>query len=66
MAAWGPAGAAAIDLRFRHLNNRRANAVFVDGHAGSFTWKKPGKGGSDLQFRNFILDNMYVNDLKYK
>jgi prepilin-type N-terminal cleavage/methylation domain-containing protein/prepilin-type processing-associated H-X9-DG protein len=66
MAAWGPAGAAAIDFRFRHLNNKRANAVFVDGHAGSFTWKKPGRGGSDLKFANFILDNMYTQDLKYK
>ncbi|MEA2735043.1 MAG: hypothetical protein QOE14_1494 [Humisphaera sp.] len=66
LSAWGPLGATASQIRFRHLNNRRANAVFVDGHAGSFTWKKPGKGGSDLQFRNFILDNMYPNDLKYK
>jgi prepilin-type processing-associated H-X9-DG protein len=65
-SAWGPAGAAAIQIRFRHLNNRRANAVFVDGHAGSFTWKRSGLGGSDLEFKNFILDNMYLNDLKYK
>jgi len=59
-------GTAAIDLRFRHLGNRRANALFCDGHVGSFTWKRPGLGGSDLQFRNFILDDMRNQDLRFK
>jgi prepilin-type processing-associated H-X9-DG protein len=65
LAHHGPGGAAATDIRFRHLNNRQANAVFVDGHAAGFRWNRPGLGGSDLQFKNFILDDMYTQDLHF-
>jgi prepilin-type N-terminal cleavage/methylation domain-containing protein/prepilin-type processing-associated H-X9-DG protein len=58
-------GGAATDIRFRHLNNRVANALFVDGHVGSFHWKRPGLGGSDLQFKNFLLDDMRNQDLRF-
>jgi prepilin-type N-terminal cleavage/methylation domain-containing protein/prepilin-type processing-associated H-X9-DG protein len=27
------------NIRFRHNNNTQANALFVDGHAGTFSWK---------------------------
>ncbi len=53
------------DLRFRHMNNTQANALFCDGHCGSFSFKHPGLGGSDLQFKNFILDDYRVDDLKW-
>jgi prepilin-type N-terminal cleavage/methylation domain-containing protein/prepilin-type processing-associated H-X9-DG protein len=59
-------GGAATQIRYRHLNNRQANALFADGHVGSFRWKRAGLGGSDLQFRNFILDDMRNQDLKFK
>jgi prepilin-type processing-associated H-X9-DG protein len=59
-------GGAAIQIRFRHLGNRVANALFADGHVGSFRWKRPGLGGSDLQFKNFLLDDMRTQDLKFR
>jgi prepilin-type processing-associated H-X9-DG protein len=65
MLAAHKSGGAAIQIRFRHLNNRRANALFADGHVGSFTWNRAGLGGSDLQFRNFILDDMRNQDLRF-
>jgi prepilin-type N-terminal cleavage/methylation domain-containing protein/prepilin-type processing-associated H-X9-DG protein len=61
----GPGGGAATMVRYRHLNNKQANAVFADGHASSFRWNRPGTGGTELKFENFILDNMFTNDLKY-
>jgi len=61
----GPNGAHGINIRFRHLNNRQANALFVDGHCGGFRWNRPGLGGSELQFKNFILDDMRNQDLKF-
>jgi len=66
LADHGPNGSAATDMRFRHLNNRQGNALFVDGHAGSFRWNHPGLGGSDLQFKNFLLDDMRNQDLRFK
>jgi prepilin-type N-terminal cleavage/methylation domain-containing protein/prepilin-type processing-associated H-X9-DG protein len=57
-------GSTGIDIRFRHMKNRVANALFSDGHVGSFRWTRPGLGGSDLQFRNFILDDMRRYDIK--
>lgn len=61
----GPNGAHGINVRFRHLRNRVANAVFADGHADSFHFTRPGLGGSDLQFKNFILDDMRTQDLVF-
>ena len=52
-------------MRFRHLGNTVANALFVDGHVGSFHWKRPGFGGSDLEFKNFILDDLRKQDMKF-
>jgi prepilin-type N-terminal cleavage/methylation domain-containing protein/prepilin-type processing-associated H-X9-DG protein len=52
------------DIRFRHMNNTQANALFADGHADSFHFKHPGYGGTDLQFKNFILDDYRVGDVK--
>ena len=60
-----PSGRAAIQIRFRHNKNKLANVLFADGHAAGLHWKKPGLGGSDLKFANFILDNMYTQDLKF-
>jgi prepilin-type N-terminal cleavage/methylation domain-containing protein/prepilin-type processing-associated H-X9-DG protein len=62
----GPNGATGTCVRFRHLNNRVANAVFVDGHAGSFHYKRPGLGGSDMEFKNFILDDYRPQDQQFK
>lgn len=62
----GPNGATGIDVRFRHMNNTEAHAVFCDGHAGVFHWKHPGFGGTDMQFRNFILDDNRVYDEIFK
>jgi prepilin-type N-terminal cleavage/methylation domain-containing protein/prepilin-type processing-associated H-X9-DG protein len=62
----GPNGAHGIDIRFRHMNNKVANAVFVDGHVGSFHWNRPGLGGSDLKFQNFILDDLRTQDMVFK
>jgi len=53
------------DMRFRHLKNTTANALFVDGHVGSFHWKRPGFGGSDILFKNFILDDLRKQDMKF-
>jgi prepilin-type processing-associated H-X9-DG protein len=58
----GPNGATGIDVRFRHMNNKQANAVFCDGHATSFHWNHPGFGGTDMQFKNFILDDNRIQD----
>jgi prepilin-type N-terminal cleavage/methylation domain-containing protein/prepilin-type processing-associated H-X9-DG protein len=58
----GANGATGNDIRFRHMRNTSANAVFCDGHAGSFKWKRPGFGGSELQFKNFILDDKRRQD----
>jgi prepilin-type processing-associated H-X9-DG protein len=60
-----PTTGTAINIRFRHLKNTVANAVFVDGHVESFHWKRPGLGGSDLQFKNFILDDLRKQDMIY-
>jgi len=54
-----------IQIRFRHVKDTVANALFVDGHVGSFHWKRPGLGGSDLQFKNFILDDLRKQDMKF-
>jgi prepilin-type processing-associated H-X9-DG protein len=61
----GPNGATGNIIRFRHMKNRIANALFLDGHVGSFHWSRPGFGGSDLQFRNFILDDLRKQDMKF-
>lgn len=60
-----PATGTGIDVRFRHMKNTVANALFADGHVGAFHWKRPGIGGSDLQFRNFILDDMRRNEMRF-
>jgi prepilin-type N-terminal cleavage/methylation domain-containing protein/prepilin-type processing-associated H-X9-DG protein len=46
-----------ITIRFRHMGNRQANALFVDGHVGAFAWQRPGLGGSDLSWRNILVDD---------
>jgi prepilin-type processing-associated H-X9-DG protein len=61
----GPNGATGVDIRFRHLNNTTANALFADGHCASFHWKRPGFGGTDLAFKNFILDDNRPQDYRY-
>jgi prepilin-type processing-associated H-X9-DG protein len=53
------------DIRFRHLHNTTLNALFVDGHVGSFHWTRPGFGGTDLQWKNFILDDFRTEDLLF-
>ncbi len=58
----GPNGATGINIRFRHMKNTQANALFCDGHTGSFRWNRPGFGGSELQFKNFILDDNRTQD----
>jgi len=60
----GPNYAQGNDIRFRHMNNTQANALFADGHCGSFHFKHPGYGGTDLQFKNFLLDDYRLEDLK--
>jgi prepilin-type N-terminal cleavage/methylation domain-containing protein/prepilin-type processing-associated H-X9-DG protein len=52
-------------IRYRHLNNKQANALFADGHAASFAWTRPGRGGSELKFENFCLDDYYLKDQKF-
>jgi prepilin-type N-terminal cleavage/methylation domain-containing protein/prepilin-type processing-associated H-X9-DG protein len=54
------------DLRFRHMNNTQSNALFFDGHCDSFHYKHPGTGGTDLQFKNFILDDYRWGDIKWQ
>ena len=61
----GPNGATGVDIRFRHINNTQGNALFADGHAEGFRWKRPGFGGSDLQFKNFILDNYRTQEMVF-
>jgi prepilin-type processing-associated H-X9-DG protein len=55
-----------IALRFRHNKNTRANALFADGHADGFSWKRAGVGGSDLQWRNILLDDLRDQDNRYR
>lgn len=62
----GPNGATGVDMRFRHMNNTVGNALFCDGHAGSFHWSRPGFGGSDVQFKNFMLDDPRRYDEQFK
>jgi prepilin-type N-terminal cleavage/methylation domain-containing protein/prepilin-type processing-associated H-X9-DG protein len=62
----GANGATGTDVRYRHMNNKQANAVFCDGHASSFHWTRPGFGGTDMQFKNFILDDNRVQDEIFK
>jgi len=64
-ATYGPFNSMRNDLRFRHMNNTQANALFADGHCGSFSWKHPGSGGTDLQFKNFILDDYKTEYLNW-
>jgi len=52
-----------INVRFRHLNNRSANALFCDGHAASFRWKHAGLGGAEWQWKNILLDDYRTQDL---
>ncbi|HEY1921273.1 MAG TPA: DUF1559 domain-containing protein [Tepidisphaeraceae bacterium] len=59
----GPNNAFGNDMRFRHMNNTQANALCCDGHVETFHWKRPGTGGTDLQFKNFILDDYRIRDL---
>jgi prepilin-type N-terminal cleavage/methylation domain-containing protein/prepilin-type processing-associated H-X9-DG protein len=54
------------DLRFRHMNNTQSNALFFDGHCDSFHYKHAGSGGTDLQFKNFILDDYRWGDIKWQ
>jgi prepilin-type N-terminal cleavage/methylation domain-containing protein/prepilin-type processing-associated H-X9-DG protein len=61
----GPNNALGSDMRFRHLSNSAANALFADGHVGTFHWKKPGYGGTDLQWKNFLLDDYRTEDLHF-
>lgn len=53
------------DLRFRHMNNTQANALFCDGHADSFHYKHAGYGGTDMQWNNIILENYHVEQLLF-
>ncbi len=50
----GPNGSKGNDMRFRHMKNTQANALFADGRADVFHYKQPGPGGSDIQWRNLI------------
>jgi prepilin-type processing-associated H-X9-DG protein len=61
----GPHNALGNDLRFRHMNNTQANALFCDGHCDSFHFKHPGDGGSDLQYKNFMLDDFRTGDVHF-
>lgn len=61
----GPYNALGNDIRFRHMNNTQANALFCDGHVDSFHFKHPGNGGSDLQYKNFMLDDYRTGDLRF-
>ena len=61
----GPGDGAATMLRFRHNGNSQGNALFADGHARGLHYNRPGLGGSELRFDNFILDNM-MQGLRFK
>jgi prepilin-type N-terminal cleavage/methylation domain-containing protein/prepilin-type processing-associated H-X9-DG protein len=61
----GPNGAIGNDMRFRHMNNTQTNALFVDGHAGAFRYSHPGYGGSELKWKNIILDDYRVEDVYF-
>jgi prepilin-type N-terminal cleavage/methylation domain-containing protein/prepilin-type processing-associated H-X9-DG protein len=61
----GPYNALGNDIRFRHMNNTQANALFCDGHVDSFHFKHPGNGGSDLQYKNFMLDDFQTSDMRF-
>jgi prepilin-type N-terminal cleavage/methylation domain-containing protein/prepilin-type processing-associated H-X9-DG protein len=61
----GPNQAMGNDVRFRHMNNTAANALFVDGHCGTFHFNHPGYGGTDLQFKNFMLDDFRPYNLRW-
>ena len=54
----GPGDGAATMIRYRHNNNSQGNVLFADGHAAGLHWSRPGLGGSELRFENFILDNL--------
>ncbi|MBC8105624.1 MAG: type II secretion system protein [Anaerolineae bacterium] len=60
-----PATGTGTSIRFRHMKNTAANALFADGHVSTFRWKRPGFGGSDLQFRNFILDDLRRGEMRF-
>jgi prepilin-type N-terminal cleavage/methylation domain-containing protein/prepilin-type processing-associated H-X9-DG protein len=62
---FGPNGSGGSQMRFRHVKNTQANALFVDGHVGTFHWKRPGPGGSDLTFRNICLDDLNYGDMQF-
>jgi prepilin-type processing-associated H-X9-DG protein len=47
------------------MHNTQANALFADGHAASFVFKRRGYGGTDMQYKNFILDDYRTQDLKF-
>jgi prepilin-type processing-associated H-X9-DG protein len=49
--------------RFETHSAHLSFALFVDGHVDSFRWQRPGFGGSDLQFKNFILDDLRRQDM---
>jgi prepilin-type N-terminal cleavage/methylation domain-containing protein/prepilin-type processing-associated H-X9-DG protein len=61
----GPNGALPNNMRFRHLNNTQANALFCDGHVGTFHFKQPGIGGSDVEWKNIVLDDYRTQDLLF-
>jgi len=61
----GPNNSLGEDIRFRHMHNTQLNALFVDGHVGSFHWFRPGNGGTDLQWKNFILDDYRTEDMQF-
>ena len=54
----GPNNARGNDIRFRHIKNSRANALFADGRADSFRYLRPGVGGSDSKWANLIPDEL--------
>jgi prepilin-type processing-associated H-X9-DG protein/prepilin-type N-terminal cleavage/methylation domain-containing protein len=54
-----------ISIRFRHNGNKQANALFADGHVDNFRWKRTGFGGSSLEWRNILLDDVRSSDFRY-
>jgi prepilin-type processing-associated H-X9-DG protein len=63
--AAGPFNAMGNQMRFRHMNNTTTNALFVDGHAASFHFSHPGYGGSDIQWKNLMLDDLRLDDVHF-